>query len=171
MPEIAYLRGDATRPRGDSFRVVSQIVNDRASTWGGGFALVIRKKWPQIQESFRSWAESGTNLQLGNVHVEWVDESTAVFSMVCQHGYGPSPKPRIRYAHLKTCLEQLSSFVLQKQGSVHIPRIGCGQAGGSWEIVRELIDQTLCRQGVRVTVYDPPHAEVRLGSQPALDFS
>jgi O-acetyl-ADP-ribose deacetylase (regulator of RNase III) len=171
LPEVTYLRGDATRPRGDSFRVVAQIVNDRASTWGGGFALVIRKKWPQIQESFRSWAESGTNLQLGNVHVGWVDDSTAVFSMVCQHGYGPSPKPRIRYAHLKTCLEQLSTFVLQKQGSVHIPRIGCGQAGGSWEIVRELIDQTLCRQGVRVTVYDPPNAEVRLGSQPALNFS
>jgi hypothetical protein len=91
--------------------------------------------------------------------------------MVCQHGYGPSPKPRIRYAHLKNCLEQLATFVIQKQASVHIPRIGCGQAGGSWEIVRELVDEALCRQGVRVTVYDPPNADVRLGLQPALNFA
>jgi O-acetyl-ADP-ribose deacetylase (regulator of RNase III) len=171
LPEITYLRGDATRPRGDGFRVVAQIVNDQASTWGGGFALVVRKKWTTVQESFRSWAETGRNLQLGNVHVAIADSSTAVFNMVCQHGYGPSPKPRIRYAHLRACLDQLASFALQKQASVHIPRIGCGQAGGSWEIVRELVDYTLCRQGVRVTVYDPPNADIHLGSQPALNFS
>ena len=171
LHEITYLRGDATRPRGDGIRVVSQIVNDRAAMWGGGFALVVRKKWPQVQDSFRSWAESGRNLELGNVHVAFADNSTAVFNMVCQHGYGPSPKPRIRYAHLKSCLDQLASFALQQHASVHLPRIGCGQAGGSWEIVRELVDYTLCRQGVRVTVYDPPNAEIRLGAQPALDFA
>jgi O-acetyl-ADP-ribose deacetylase (regulator of RNase III) len=171
LPEITYLRGDATRPRGEGVRVVAQIVNDQASLWGGGFALVIRKKWPAVQESFRSWAETGKNLQLGNVHVAFPDSATAVFNMVCQHGYGPSPKPRIRYAHLRNCLDQLASFALQKQASIHIPRIGCGQAGGSWEIVRELIDYTLCRQGVRVTVYDPPNTEIRLGSQPALNFA
>jgi O-acetyl-ADP-ribose deacetylase (regulator of RNase III) len=171
LHEINYLRGDATRPRGDGIRVVAQIVNDRAALWGGGFSLVIRKKWPQVQESFRSWAESGKNLELGKTHVTFADSSIAVFSMVCQHGYGPSPKPRIRYAHLKDCLDQLAKFALERQASVHLPRIGCGQAGGSWEIVRELIDYTLCRQGISVTVYDPPNAEIQLGAQPALDFT
>jgi O-acetyl-ADP-ribose deacetylase (regulator of RNase III) len=172
LPEITYIRGDATNPpHRHHFRVVAQVVNDRAAMWGGGFALVIRKKWPGVQESFQSWAENGANLQLGKVHVASVDESTAVFSMVCQHGYGPSPKPRIRYAHLKACLDRLATFALQKQASVSIPRIGCGQAGGSWEIVRELIDYTLCRQGIHVTVYDPPNTEIRLGGQPALDFA
>lgn len=171
LPELTYLRGDATRPRGGGFRVIGQVVNDRASTWGGGFALVVRKKWPAVQESFRSWAENRTNFQLGKVHVANIDESTAVFNMVCQHGYGPSPKPRIRYAHLKGCLEQLAVFAVQKQASVHMPRIACGQAGGSWEIVRELIDDTLGRQGVRVIIYDLPNAEVPSGAQPALDFA
>ena len=171
LPDLTYLRGDATRPRGDGFRIVAQIVNDRASTWGGGFALVIRQKFPHVQESFRSWAGSGHNLQLGKVHVAPLDASTVVFNMVCQHGYGPSPKPRIRYTPLRNCLDQLAVFALQKKASVHIPRIGCGQAGGSWEIVRELIDCTLCRQGIRVTVYDPPNAEIRLGTQSTLDFA
>jgi Zn-dependent peptidase ImmA (M78 family)/O-acetyl-ADP-ribose deacetylase (regulator of RNase III) len=170
LPEITYLRGDATRPRGDGTRIVAQIVNDRAAMWGGGFALVIRTKWPQVQESFRSWAESG-NLELGKTHVAFADTSTAVFNMICQHGYGPSPKPRIRYAHLKNCLDQLASFAFERQASVHLPRIGCGQAGGSWEIVSELIDYTLCRQGIRVTVYDPPNAEIQLGAQPGLGFT
>jgi O-acetyl-ADP-ribose deacetylase (regulator of RNase III) len=149
---------------------VAQIVNDRAAMWGGGFALVVRKKWPKVQESFRSWAENG-NLDLGKTHVTFAEGSTAVFNMICQHGYGPSPKPRIRYAHLKNCLDQLANFALQQQASVHLPRIGCGQAGGSWEIVSELIDYALCRQGIRVTVYDPPNAEIRLGAQSALGFT
>lgn len=171
LPEITHLRGDATQPRGDGFRLIAQVVNDRAPTWGAGFALVVRKKWPTVQESFRSWAENRANFQLGQTHVSAVDPTIGVFSMVCQHGYGPSPKPRIRYAHLKNCLEQLARFATQRQASVHIPRIGCGQAGGSWEIVRELIDQTLCRQGVRVTVYDPPNTEIHAVAQSSLDFA
>lgn len=169
-PEITYVRGDATRPRGDGIRIVAQIVNDRAALWGGGFALVVRKKWPKVQESFRSWAED-ENLELGKTHVTFADSSTAIFNMICQHGYGPSPKPRIRYAHLKNCLDQLANFALQQKASVHLPRIGCGQAGGSWEIVSELIDYALCRQGIRVTVYDPPNAEIQLGAQSALGFT
>ena len=169
--DITYLRGDATRPRGDGARVIAQVVNDRASMWGAGFALVIRKKWPAVQESFCSWADNRNNLQLGKTLAVSVDPSTTVFNMVCQHGYGPSPTPRIRYAHLRDCLEQLAQVAIQKQASVHIPRIGCGQAGGSWDIVRELIDQTVCRQGVHVTVYDPPNTDFRSGAQHALDFS
>jgi hypothetical protein len=38
-----------------------------------------------------------------------------------------------------------------------MPRIGCGQAGGSWFTVSELIDLHLVRRGVAVTVYDLPN--------------
>jgi hypothetical protein len=171
LPKIKYLKGDATQPRGTGLRIIAQVVNDRASTWGAGFALAIRKKWPHIQESFRLWAATPSNFQLGNIHSEQIDTSTDIFSMICQHGYGPSPKPRIRYEHLKSCLSELAGFAEQRKASVHIPRIGSGQAGGNWEIISELIDQTLCRQNISVTVYDPPHAEVRPHSQPILDFT
>ncbi len=85
-----------------------------------------------------------------------VDESLAVASMICQHGYGPSHKPRIRYSAMKACLEQLADIASRREASVHMPRIGCGQAGGSWTLVSELIEEALCNRGVPVTVYDPP---------------
>ncbi|MCT2277673.1 hypothetical protein M3G91_08560 [Micromonospora chalcea] len=38
--------------------------------------------------------------------------------------------------------------------SVHMPRIGCGLAGGSWQRIEPLIRQALSDRGIPVTVYD-----------------
>jgi O-acetyl-ADP-ribose deacetylase (regulator of RNase III) len=157
ITEIQYLRGDATQPRGKGCRIVAHIVNDKTPNWGGGFALVVRRKWPEIQKDFQDWArlESG-HFSLGNARLAFVESDLALFSMVSQHGYGPSPRPRVRYSGLEKCLESLARIALEHQASVHMPRIGCGQAGGEWSIVSELIDERLCRRGVDVTVYDLP---------------
>jgi hypothetical protein len=39
-----------------------------------------------------------------------------------------------------------------------MPRIGAGEAGGDWRIISEIIDETLCKQNIPVTVYDLPVA-------------
>ncbi|MEU8679992.1 hypothetical protein [Streptomyces sp. NPDC048611] len=38
--------------------------------------------------------------------------------------------------------------------SVHMPRIGCGLAGGTWSRVEPLVAARLTRCGIPVTVYD-----------------
>jgi hypothetical protein len=80
--------------------------------------------------------------------------------MIAQHGYGPSTRPRLRYSALQSCLEQLAELAKQKHGSVHMPRIGIGNAGGSWPIVAELVEDALVSQGVDVTVYARPDEEL-----------
>jgi hypothetical protein len=35
-----------------------------------------------------------------------------------------------------------------------MPRIGCGLAGGRWELIDPIIDDELVTRGVDVTVYD-----------------
>ncbi|MBZ5697626.1 MAG: ImmA/IrrE family metallo-endopeptidase [Acidobacteriia bacterium] len=169
---ITHLGGDATQPRGSGPRIIAQLVNDSAFTWGGGLSLAVRKKWPTAQQDFRSWAMNDRkNLRLGNLHFAPIDDTLGVASLIAQHGYGPSPKPRIRYTHLKTALEQLGALASQHHASVHIPRLGCGQAGGSWSIVSELIEDALCSRGVKVYVYDLPGVEVRQHPQGALAFN
>ncbi|WP_436847462.1 hypothetical protein [Streptomyces aureus] len=37
---------------------------------------------------------------------------------------------------------------------MHMPRIGCGLAGGSWSRVEPLVTERLVRRGLSVTVYD-----------------
>jgi len=53
---------------------------------------------------------------------------------------------------LLECLKQLGFHAHQLSASIHMPRIGCGLAGGKWEKVEPLIRETL--PGTQIFVYD-----------------
>lgn len=153
---IEFLVGDATSPRGEGQRIIMQVVNDATARWGAGFAREVRKKWPNVEDDFKAWVAEEGGLRLGRVHFSDLGANLAIASMVAQHGYGPSQKPRIRYQALEACLDAVRDSALSRGAAVHAPRIGAGQAGGSWPVIEELIDDILVRQGVKVIVYDLP---------------
>lgn len=154
---IVSLRGNALEPRGTGPRIIAQIVNDKTPNWGAGFARAVRTKFPSVQEEFREWCmKNPNNLSLGNIHVSRVSEDFYMVSMIAQHGYGESTKPRIRYAALRDCLRKLEELAVNKTATVHMPRIGTGYAGGNWPFISELIDEVLVRNGISVTVYTLP---------------
>lgn len=157
VPRIQYILGDATRPSGSGPRILVHVVNDKTPNWGAGFGLVVRETWPPVQEEFRSWAHKNpSQFGLGHVFMTQISDDFFVSPMVCQHGYGPSEKPRLRYTALKACLEQVMTNAIRLKASVHMPRIGVGFGGGSWGLIEQLIDENLCRFGIPVTVYDLP---------------
>jgi len=154
---MKYLKGDASQPRGKDPAIIVQIVNDKAITWGRGFAASIRTQWPSAQRAFTEWAfNKRAQFKLGNVHFGSANERITIASLIAQHGYGPSSTPRLRYSALEDCLMKVAEFAKSHQASVHMPRVGTGEAGGHWEIVSELIDETLSKNGIHVTVYDLP---------------
>lgn len=74
--------------------------------------------------------------------------------MIGQHGIKRgSSGPPIRYDAVEWCLAALAAHAL-RLGSVHMPRIGCGLAGGRWERIEPLITVALSDHRVAVTVYD-----------------
>lgn len=153
---IRYLKGDALDPRGEGARMIIHVVNNRSKTWGGGFAKQAAIRYPESQIDFRTWSSTLGNHQLGNTHFYGGDGHLTLASMVAQRGYGKSAEPRISYPALESCLQSVQERATAAAASVHMPRIGCGQAGGRWDAVSELIDNTLVRNGVQVTVYDLP---------------
>lgn len=166
---FSIVRGDATKPRGSGSKLICQIVNDKAITWGAGFALAVRKEWPATQRDFTNWATSKrTEFRLGNAHFSQINVDLVLASLVAQHGYGPSQKPRIRYLALDQALEKVAAFAKERDASIHLPRIGSGHAGGDWGIVREIIDQRLSAAQLSVTIYDLPNAEIPRAKQPSL---
>jgi O-acetyl-ADP-ribose deacetylase (regulator of RNase III) len=159
-PLLGCVRGDATEPRGQGARIIAHVVNDATANWGGrGFASAVGHKWPAVHADFHAWvAQDRGSLSLGRSHYTALDAERGIFHMVAQHGYGPSAKPRIRYAALETCLEALGALAVERSASVHMPRIGTGQAGGSWDVIRDMILASVCARGIRVTVYDLPNS-------------
>jgi O-acetyl-ADP-ribose deacetylase (regulator of RNase III) len=158
-PSLVIVRGSALEPRGQGPRIIAHIVNDKTPNWGAGFAKAVADAYPSAQADFKRWAiQSTDNLSLGRIHHFEVSPGLFIDSMISQQGFGPSPTPRINYAALRDCLEQLSEHALSLRASIHMPRIGTGFAGGNWSYIAELLDESLVRRGNPTTVYVLPGA-------------
>jgi len=157
-PLFKIVRGDALVPHGDGPHLIVHVVNNKAQTWGGrGFAQALRNKLPKVHDEFRDLAADRANLALGKVHLHKVTDELWVADMVAQAGYGPIVRgPRVKYGVLRSCLADVAKKANELGASIHMPRIGAGNAGGSWPVIEELIKTTLCERGLSVTVYDPP---------------
>ncbi|MBX7227033.1 MAG: hypothetical protein K1X55_13450, partial [Chitinophagales bacterium] len=65
-----------------------------------------------------------------------------------------SGNPPIRYDAILSGLNKVGTFAIGKKASIHMPRIGCGLAGGKWEHIEPLILKSLIDLNIPVTVYD-----------------
>lgn len=166
MTEIAYAVGDATNSAGEGPRIVAHIVND-CGWWGRGFVMAVSARWPEVRRQYQRWyqnadGESGS-LRLGVVQFVPVGDGIEIANMVGQRGvrqqrYAPPP---IRYDALQQWLAAVGLRAIERRASVHMPRIGCGLAGGTWDRVEPLIVEHLVQRGVAVTVYDLPERQTR----------
>jgi len=156
---LQIVTGDATKPRATGARILAHVVNDATPNWGAGFGKVVQQKWPEAQAAFREAWTRKSRMHLGDVFFSRPENDFTIFQMVCQHGYGPPGEVRLRYAVLKECLKALREKAIAEKASVHMPRIGAGEAGGSWPLISALIDEVLCGAGLSVTVYDLPNRQ------------
>jgi O-acetyl-ADP-ribose deacetylase (regulator of RNase III) len=151
--EINYLKGDATCPQTAGSKILAHICND-VGGWGKGYVLAISKRWKEPENEYRFWYNNrkNNNFALGKIQIVEVSKNLWVCNMVAQHGLGwHDGKPPIRYDALERCLIPLNSCARFVQASIHLPRIGCGLAGGKWSLVEEIIKKKLT---VPVYVYD-----------------
>jgi O-acetyl-ADP-ribose deacetylase (regulator of RNase III) len=154
MP-IQYLIGDATQPTGDGNKIIAHVCND-VGAWGNGFVLAVSKRWIRPRTEYLHCGYKHL-LKLGMVQLVKVEKTIWVVNMIAQRDTVPlEGLPPIRYEALAECLKQLSFHALQLRATIHMPRIGCGLAGGRWEEVEPLIVYTLPETGV--FVYDLPGA-------------
>ncbi|MFC8721464.1 macro domain-containing protein [Kitasatospora sp. NPDC057198] len=154
---ITYLRGDATAPQGKGPRIIAHVCNDLGG-WGKGFVLALSRRWPEPEAAFRRWhrERAGNDFGLGALQLVQVGPQLWVANLVGQRGIrtGRSTGVPVRYEAIDAALAKLAPEARRLGASVHMPRIGCGLAGGKWERVEPLITARLTDRGVPVTVYD-----------------
>jgi O-acetyl-ADP-ribose deacetylase (regulator of RNase III) len=156
MIQIAYLTGDATVPQTAGPKIIAHICNDLGA-WGKGFVLAISKRWLEPKRAYRAWyRQHETNdFALGEIQIVQVESNIWLANMIGQHGLRTSSKGvPIRYDAVSQCLEKLSVHAIGLEASVHLPRIGCGLAGGTWDKIEPLILSELSARDIAVFVYD-----------------
>jgi len=156
MAGIIYIKGDATCPQAKGMKLICHVCNDIGG-WGKGFVLALSRRWQQPEELYRAWyaGRTGEDFGLGAVQFVEVEPYIWVANMVAQRGTKTgSSGPPIRYKALTECLRRVGERAGELKASVHMPRIGCGLAGGKWSLVEPIIEECLVRQGLSVTIYD-----------------
>jgi O-acetyl-ADP-ribose deacetylase (regulator of RNase III) len=156
---LTFLVGDATNPVGDGPRIIAHGCNDQ-NRWGAGFVLALSQRYPLAKKRYHQLFEDGkVKVQVGDIQIVEVGANVWVANLITQHGirWYRNPHP-FSYSGFYSCLQQLAAFATQVNASVHMPKIGCGLAGGTWDNVRPIVSEELCDRGIEVFVYELPTA-------------
>ena len=101
---------------------------------GAGLALQIRKKYPRHYEDYTSRIP-----HLGGLVITQVNSELYVIGVYGQERYGKSGR-QTDYAALEKGLKAVETIAAEKRLPVYVPYgIGCGLAGGSWAVVKQII--------------------------------
>jgi len=155
MKDIQYTKGDATAPQSEDNKIIVHICNDIGG-WGKGFVMAISKRWKKPENQYREWFKSKDGFELGKVQFVQVEEDLWVANLIGQHKINKDENGNapIRYDAIEDGLKEVSLFAKENNASIHMPRIGCGLAGGKWEMIEPIILKTLSNNDVEVVVYD-----------------
>jgi O-acetyl-ADP-ribose deacetylase (regulator of RNase III) len=160
--KINYVKGDATRPIGEGNKLIMHVCND-IGKWGKGFVVALSKRWKEPELAFKKWYKSKENYALGEVQFVNVETTIWVANIIGQHKivtktntYNPdgSLYVPVRYEAIDNALKNVVVFAKNNTTSIHMPRIGCGLAGGKWEIIEPMIIKHLTENRIEVFVYD-----------------
>lgn len=132
-------------------------------TMGAGVAKAIKSKWPGVYLADSS-SPLGPQDKLGAFTFYMPEDSNSpswIFNAYTQYRYGwhynPQKKRKVApvdYDAIESSLyairNYLKSYAIEhnfdssKEITIAMPRIGCGLAGGRWEVVEKIITSVFC---------------------------
>ena len=109
---------------------------------GCGVALAIRNKWPKVYDRYR---EHYNKAELGMIQIVHIEYNLFVINLFAQDRYGRE-KRHTDYDAVESCLKKVYTWrsKCHQDLSVYIPyKMGCSNAGGNWDIVYSIIQDTI----------------------------
>ncbi|NCP97670.1 macro domain-containing protein [archaeon] len=117
---------------------------------GAGIAKTIKEIFPDAY--YRDLQTiKGDKTKLGTLNFSYESKIPLyIINAYTQYYYGISENGNVPvdYEAIRSCMKKLKS--LFKNSHIGMPLIGCGLAGGKWEIVKKIIDEEL--KGMNVTI-------------------
>lgn len=130
---------------------------------GAGIALTIRKQWPQAY-SADTIAHTDGKAELGEISQCTVatKSGTQLTILNCYTQYDIGGRRPADYEAIALCFEQINEMFKGSDKRIGIPLIGCGLAGGSWHVVKAMVEALLPDVNVTVILFpeDKPTMDV-----------
>ena len=97
------------------------------------------------------------DFRLGAIQLIQVEADIWVANIIGQRDVRRGPDgPPVRYEAIEEGLSTLADEAYAMGASIHMPRIGSGLAGGSWHVIKSIVQRNLGDAGIPVVVYDLP---------------
>ena len=149
-------------------RIIAHVVNCMG-VMGGGVALQIRKKYPEVYTEYKEFCDNKRPdggkednrmyTMLGVADFVETRDHTFVYNLFAQFNYG-TEKRQLDYDALTECLndmcQQINTYANFRdvEKKVAIPyMIGCGLAGGDWSKVCSIIETVEAENGIEFIAY------------------
>jgi O-acetyl-ADP-ribose deacetylase (regulator of RNase III) len=135
---IRYINGDITKTE---IKNIAHGVNCQ-NAMGSGVARALYSRFPNIKKAYHDFFNSNNNFPetkfdpLGRV-LEVNTDGRRIFHLFTQNHYGSDGRKYVMYDAVVQCFDALNKQLKGQQ--LAIPKIGCGLAGGSWDVVKEII--------------------------------
>lgn len=129
---------------------------------GSGVALQIRNKWPNVYYEYVDYVHKIGNNTFGTCHIVPIGFNKYVANLFGQYSFGTS-KRQTDYRQLGLALDMLLTMGnVVKKNKNNLPwtyafpeYIGCGLAGGDWNIVQKMIEEKFANESVTIYRYTP----------------
>ena len=116
---------------------------------GSGVAVAVKTAYPKAYHEYLDIHED-EGLVLGKAYPVFINSQLMVWNAITQDNFG-SAKRMVSYDAIQTCFEEINAHIAlglesmahRQPNEVHIPMIGAARGGGNWEIIREIIEQTM----------------------------
>jgi len=118
---------------------------------GAGVARLIKFKYYGAycvyKRAYDNFVEGIGKMPIGTISYYRVG-SVIIVNSITQEFYGSSAKMYTDYFALRECFCKLNKFIVSQviddiPKIVNFPVIGCGLGGGSWDVVKHIIDEEL----------------------------
>lgn len=123
---------------------------------GAGIARAIRDKYCGVYIDYKRYCDNAYNKQslLGNIVVSNINQDLMIVSGFTQEYYGRDKNTvYVNYNAVESVFKKVNELAMINNLPVYFPLIGAGFANGNWDTIRNIINNTLTRDGTLV-VFD-----------------
>lgn len=158
VPEVSkWITADIIVLPGSCLNSAAQVIAHQTNckgVMGAGLALAIRESYPEIMLEYQEACQS--KHMLGECQLIATQDDRYIANLFGQDAFGSGRQTD--YNALQSALNSLVDL-MQARGlsSVSMPyNLGCGLAGGDWDVVFEMLKKTFTGKNIRLELWQLP---------------
>lgn len=143
MPILKTIKGDITKT---DLKYIAHGVNCQGAM-GSGVAKALYSKFPNVRKAYMDYCRGARSVSEPRDLLGFVVRANCgdkdIFNCFTQEQYGYNGCKYVDYEAIHECFTKLNDILKVEdhiEPKIAIPRIGCGLAGGNWDVVKILID-------------------------------